>query len=133
MIESKIVSLLQKQVTKAVNGLFPVKYLNTNIEVTDSFWEIVYIPNNIENEFWGKGKTYQGILRLILHWPADNTGIYTPLQEAERVAGEFSKGLELFGDDIKVIITDNPNLTSLNEDDGKLLIPLTIRYLCFKL
>lgn len=133
MIESEIIDLLQKHVTKAVAGFFPVKYLNTNIEATDSFWEIVYIPNNVENEFWDKGKTYQGILRLILHWPADNRGIYTPLQEAERVAAEFAKGLELFSNDVKVIITDNPNLTSLNEDDGKLLIPLTIRYLCFKL
>lgn len=133
MIESKIIDLLQKQVTKAVNGLYPIKYLNVNIKPTDSFWEVVYIPNNVENEFWDKGKTYQGILRLILHWPADNTGIYTPLQEAERVSAGFEKGTELFGDDVKVIITDNPNLTSLNEDDGKLLIPLTIRYLCFKL
>ena len=33
MIESKIIDILQKQVTKAVNGLYPIKYLNVNIEI----------------------------------------------------------------------------------------------------
>ena len=82
MIESKILSLLQKKVTEVVGKSYKVKYINTNIGNVDKFWEIVYIPNNVENEFWDKGKTYRGILRLILHWPQDNKGIYKPMEEA---------------------------------------------------
>ena len=135
MIESKILNLLQKKVTEVVNDVYPVKYINTNMKAEDKFWEIIYIPNNVENEFWDKGKTYQGILRLILHWPQDNKGIYKPMEEAERVAGGLKKGLELFDDEnhVKVILTDNPDCTNIIEDEGKLLIPLTIKYLCFNL
>lgn len=135
MIESKILSLLQKKVTEVVNNVYPVKYINTNMKAKDKFWEIVYIPNNIENEFWDSGKTYRGIMRLVLHWPQDNKGVYKPMEEVERVADGFEKGLELFDDvnSIKVSITDNPDCTGVIEDEGKLLIPLTIKYLCFKL
>ena len=135
MIESKILNLLQKKITEIVNSVYPVKYVNTNIGNIDKFWEIVYIPNNIENEFWDEGKTYRGILRLILHWPQDNKGIYKPMEEAERVADGLKKGLELFDEEnhFKLTLTDNPDCTSIVEDEGKLLIPLTIKYLCFKL
>lgn len=135
MIESKILSLLQKKVTEVVNSVHPIKYINTNVKVKDKFWEIVYIPNNIENEFWDEGKTYRGILRLVLHWPQDNKGIYKPMEEVERVANGLKKGLELFDDEnnIKVTLTDNPDCTGVVENEGKLLIPLTIKYLCFKL
>lgn len=135
MIESKILNLLQKRVGEVVDNVYPVKYINTNMKTKDKFWEIVYIPNNIENEFWDRGKTYRGVLRLILHWPQDNKGIYKPMEELERVSDGFSKGLELYDKDenIKVSITDNPDCTSIIEDEGKLLLPLTIKYLCVKL
>lgn len=135
MIESKILNLLQKKVTEVVNNVYPVKYINTNMKAKDKFWEIVYIPNNIEDEFWDSGKTYRGIIRLVLHWPQDNKGIYKPMEEVERVADGFKKGLELFDDEnkVKVTITDNPDCTNVIEDEGKLLIPLTIKYLCFKI
>ena len=93
MIESKILNLLQKKVTEVVSNTYPVKYINTNIGNVDKFWEIVYIPNNIEDEFWSSGKTYRGILRLILHWPQDNKGVYKPMEEVERVANGFEKVL----------------------------------------
>lgn len=135
MIESKILNLLQKKVTEVVGNIYPVKYINTNMKAKDKFWEIIYIPNNIENEFWDSGKTYRGIMRLVLHWPQDNKGVYKPMEEVERVANGLKKGLELFDDvnSIKVSITDNPDCTGVIEDEGKLLIPLTIKYLCFKL
>lgn len=135
MIESKILNLLQKKVTEVVNNVYPVKYINTNMKAKDKFWEIVYIPNNIEDEFWDSGKTYRGIMRLVLHWPQDSKGVYKPMEEVERVANGLEKGLELFDDvnSVKVSITDNPDCTGVIEDEGKLLIPLTIKYLCFKL
>lgn len=135
MIESKIIKVLQKKVIDVVGKSYPVKYINTNMKVTDKFWEVVYIPNNVENEFLGDGKTYRGILRLIFNWPQDNKGVYKPMEEVERVTNGFPKGLELFDDEntVKVVLTDEPNFTNCIEDEGKLLLPLTIKYVCFKI
>ena len=55
MIESKILNLIQKKVKEVVNNVYPVKYITTNIGNVDKFCEIVYIPQNNENEFWDSG------------------------------------------------------------------------------
>lgn len=137
MIETEIVRMLQRAVTSAVNERLPVKYLAVNFKKpsNDKFWEIVYIPNNIPDEFWGDGKTYRGVMRLILHWPQNNKGAYEPLNEVERVAGYFEKGKEMYSNDgaFKIILTNEPDLTSFIEEESSLLLPLTITYSCFKL
>ena len=137
MIESDLIRILQRSVTEAVGTSIPVKYIGVNFKKpsNDKYWEIVYIPNNVNDEFWGTGKTYRGIMRLILHWPQNNKGVYTPMEEAERVAEFYEKGKQLFNTDgsIKLIITDNVDLGGIYEDESSLLLPLTIPYLCFKL
>lgn len=137
MIETEIVRLLQRAVTSAVNEKLPVKYLAVNFKKpsNDKFWEIVYIPNNIPDEFWGGGKTYRGVMRLILHWPQNNKGAYEPLEEVKRVAEYFQKGKEMYSNEgsFKVILTNEPDLTSFIEEESSLLLPLTITYSCFKL
>lgn len=133
-VESQIIKLLQTAVITAVNGVFPLKPLNVNIEppAAGKWWEIVYIPNNRENEFWSDEQTYTGILRLVLHWPQDNTGIYTAMNEAVRVADALPKG-SLFQSTsgLKVRIVDNPNISNVIEESPNLIIPLTLRYQCF--
>ena len=137
MIETEIVRLLQQAVTSAVNEKLPVKYLAVNFKKpsNDKFWEIVYIPNNISDEFWGSGKTYRGVMRLILHWPQNNKGAYESLEEVKRVAGYFQKGKEMYSKEgsFKIILTNEPDLTSFIEEESSLLLPLTIAYSCFKL
>lgn len=137
MIESKIIKLLQKKALEIIDDNKLVKCINMNFSppADKRWWEIVYIPNNLENEFWDDGKTYRGILRLILHWPQKSQGIYKPLEEAERVADGFEKGLELYDEDgkVKVVIVDKPDLTNVLEEQTQLLIGLTIRYSCFTL
>lgn len=137
MIESKIIKLLQKRALEIINDNKFVKCINMNFNppADKKWWEILYIPNNYTNEFWDEGKTYRGILRLILHWPQKSQGIYKPLEEAERVAEGFKKGLELYDEDgkIKVVIIDEPDLTNVLEEQTQLLIGLTIRYSCFTL
>lgn len=134
MIESSIIKLLQKKALEVINDDKNVKCLNINFNppADKNWWEIVYIPNNVDNEFWDDGKTYKGVLRLVLHCPQLSQGIYKPMQEAERVAKGFPKGLELW-DNIKVVISDEPDLTHIIEEQGQLLIGLTIRYICFTL
>ncbi len=133
MKDTQILSLLQKEIIKAVDDVLPIKYLGKNQpSVSDSkWWEIIYIPSNVSDEFWGSEKTYRGIFRLLLHWPQDNAGIYGPVEEATRVANSFKKGLQITDDDITITITDNPDITGVVEDLPNLIIPLTIKYNCF--
>lgn len=137
MIESKIIKCLQDRTIEVINDK-NIKCLNINFNppVDKKWWEVVYIPNNVENEFWADtSKTYRGIFRLILHWPQKSQGIYKPLEEAERVANGFPKNLELWSSDktVKVIVTDTPNITTILEDRPQFLIGLTIKYSCFNI
>lgn len=137
MTESKIIKTLQARALEVIDDK-NVKCININFNppVDKKWWEVVYIPNNPENEFWsGQDKTYRGIFRLLLHWPQKSQGIYKPMEEVERVANGFPKDLELFSDDdsIKVIITDTPNVSNIVEDRPQLMIGLTIKYSCFKI
>ena len=134
MIESKIIEALQKQAIKTINDNKYVKCLNVNYNPPSNkrWWEVLYFPNNYENEYWDKGKTYRGIFRLILHWPQKNEGVYKPMEEVERVAKGFEKGTMLTDDmnNVKVQISDNPDVSSIIEEESGLLIGLTIKYLC---
>lgn len=134
MDEAYIIKLLQAAI-KSFTQL-PVKYLNTNFQIPSDgkWWEIIYLPNNYEDEFWGGGKTYRGIFRPILHWPQDNGGVYKPLAEVKRVADGYPKSLKLIDaeHDVTVSITDVPDVNNIIEEPPGLLIPLTIKYLCYK-
>lgn len=137
MVESKIIKCLQTKALEVINDK-NVKCVNINFNppVDKKWWDIIYVPNNVEDEFWAdESKTYKGILRLILHWPQKSQGIYKPLEEAERVANGFPKNLELYSEDesIKVIITDTPDVTNIIEDRPQFMIGLTIKYTCFTL
>lgn len=131
--EKDIIKALQSKIVSVVNNVLPVKYLNINFQIPDDgkWWEVVYIPNNVENEFWGKEKTYQGILRLVLHWPQNNEGIYKALEEMTRVAEGFDKGEILNFNDISLKIYETPSTTGILEEAPNLIIPLTIKYTCF--
>lgn len=137
MVESKILKLLQQKALEVINDNKFVKCLNVNYNppANKRWWEVVYIPNNVENEFWDTGKTYKGIFRLILHWPQNNQGIYKPMEEAERVAKGFPKGLKLCDtiNGITVTIIEQPDCQNIIESEGELLIGLTIKYLYFTL
>ena len=66
MLEAYILEAFQAKI--ATLSTLPVKYVGVNITPpSDGKWfEIVHIPNNVEGEFWGSDKTYQGFFRVIL-------------------------------------------------------------------
>lgn len=137
--EKAILESLQKAVIAAVAAstlpAAAVKYVGRNFtKPSDGKWlEVIYIPNNLTNEFWGSEKTHQGLLRLILHWPMVDRGAYDPLTLVETIAGYFSKGLILTdaGNTVRVRITDVPNLLSVLEEPPEILFPISIRYQFF--
>lgn len=90
--------------------------------------EIVFIPNNIENEFWGDSKTYRGMFRLILHSPTNDKGAYAPMDIIESVASYFTKGKFFQNGSVGVRVVEKPNLTGVLESPPEMLFPVSIRY-----
>lgn len=140
MIERYILEAIQKAVTAAVAAsstpTLPVKYIGRNFTPpnTGAWLEIVHIPNNVNNEFWADGRTYQGMFRLIFHWQMNDSGAYQALSIADSVASYFTKGLlmtEATGA-VRVKVTDNPDLMGVIEEVPELILPVSIRYQFFK-
>lgn len=137
MIETEIVRCLQQRAIDVIGPKQNIKCINVNYDppANEKWWEFIYLPNNIENEFWSDdAKTYRGIFRILLHYPQKSYGIYKPLDEIKNVASGFPKNLELYSTDnsVKVVLTDTPNLTNIVEDRPQFMIGLTIKYICFK-
>lgn len=131
--EPAIIKLIQKHVATLTD--LPIKYINTNMKPPKNgkWWEIIFIPNNLDGEFWSKGQTYRGFFRFLLHWPQINDGIYKPYSEVEKLVDGFEKGsvFEDLENNVKVILTENPKTNTVLEEPPELLISLTIRYNCF--
>ncbi len=136
-MERYVLEALQKAVIAAVAPTtLPVKYVGRTLTIpsSDKWVEVVYIPNNIENQYWNQSKTYRGIMRLILHWPVDDTGVYPALTVAQQIADGLTKGLKFtdLGSFATVMISEVPNIGGVLEQAPEILIPLTVRYICFK-
>lgn len=140
-IEMFILKALQRMIIRAVDlsdyPTTPVKYIGLNFNpLPQQDWlEVVYIPNNIENEFWGEEKTYRGIMRLILHKTQNGEGIYDSMYKLENILNNITKGSKHSDPENNVIvkIEENPNITGVIEQSPEILIPATIRYIFFSL
>lgn len=131
LVDKKIVELIQKHCIASTK--VPVKFLNTNMNSSKKqiWWEIVFLPNNLENECWDDGKVYQGFVNLLLHYPQNNKGIYEAFDIVEELSKAFEKGTVL-GDELMLTITHNPNIRAVAEEKSEVIIPLTLRYSCFR-
>lgn len=134
MHEREILEALQKSVTAAVaasiSPSLPVSYLEANFVVPADrkYLEIIYIPNNATGDFLGNGRNYQGIMRIVLHWPKSGGGAYRALDLLASISAYWTKGLLLQG----VQIVDTPNLTGIVSQDDEVLYPASIRYQSYR-
>ncbi len=138
MKEKDILQALQTAVIAAVaastSPKLPIKVLGiTFTPPSDGKWlEVIHIPNNLNGEFWANSKTYRGIFRLVLHWPIDGAGVYSPMDLASSIADYFAKGAKFTSNNTTVMIYENPDLTSVMEEPPQLLFPMSIRYMSFQ-
>lgn len=139
MYDDKILEALQKATIEAVAASntpnIPVKYIgrttvgNKFAIPDDGKWlEIVFIPNNASGVYWGDEKPYQGLYRLILHWPNNDEGAYEPMRVLGSICSFFSKEKRLQN----VTISDTPNLGGVLEQGSELLVPASLRYQCYR-
>jgi hypothetical protein len=131
MIEDEIAKALQDAVTAAVGSsdtpTLPIAYMGRVFESPNDhkYVEIVQIPNNPDGQFWNDERNYMGVLRVILHWPIDNKGVYPPVRALGSIADYFSKDQRL-GNGVK--LTSVPNFTGALEGKGDMLYPFSVRY-----
>ena len=132
--EGTILSALQQAVTAAVaastDPTLSVKYLDVahTIPASQKWLELVHIPNNRTGDFWSNNQMHQGIFRLILHWPNEGAGIYSPLALLGSVGGYFSVGQNLSG----VQIYEIPGFTGALREGNETLYPMSIRYRSYR-
>lgn len=133
--------ILQALQTGAINAVaasamptLPIKAIGRTFNPPGDgrYLEIVHIPNNLTGEFWGDGKTYRGLFRLILHWGLDDAGAYPPMDVIGSIAEFFPKGKTFQNGAVSVKIYEKPDLTGVIEVPPELLFPVTIRYMSFQ-
>ena len=132
--ELDILRTLQTSVTAAVSQsdspFLPVSYINVEFDTpNDGKWlELVWLPNNVQGDLWGQEKTHRGILRMILHWPNDGSGVYRPLGLLGSISRYFKNGMLLNGTQI----TSKADLTGAIFDADELLLPVSLRYQSYR-
>ena len=138
-MERYVLEALQKGVITAVAAsdlpAANVKYVGRVFNPPDDaeWLELVYIPNNPTGEFWGSQKTYRGVLRLILHSPMKDQGIYGQIDTLQSILDNLNKGTRLAdeGQNVIVKVTEVPNILNTIEEPPEILIPASIRYSFF--
>ena len=136
--EQYVLEALQSATLAAVaassDATLAVKYAGLPINPPSSgkWLEVIQIPNNFERD-WGSEKVYQGLLRLLLHWPIDGQGAYPPMNLLKSISSYFYKGRKLkdSGNNIEVVVLTNPDFMGILEEPPEVVYPVSIRYRCY--
>ena len=124
---------LQKAVMAAVAASImpelPVAYLGRDFTPPDDqkFLEVVIIDNNPIGQFWGEERNYMGLMRLILHWPKNDAGVYPPMEVLQSIGGYFTKDRPLQN----LRIYETPTIAAPLDGTGQMLYPASMRYQSF--
>lgn len=129
MSEAVIAENLYVAVTNAaasLSPLLPVQFPGRVFDIPSNgrYIEVIQIRNNRQGEYYGDERTYQGILRLLVHWPNDDAGAIPPLVYCEGIADALPKGTR-FGN---TVLYDVPEVGSVVEDQGQIFYPISFRY-----
>lgn len=137
MIEKPILETLQKAAIAAIAASSIPAMQIKPIGITgptngQAFVELTNIVNNRQGDYWDDSRIYQGIFRIILHWPNDNKGAYAAMTYRDELAAYFPKGRSLTAGSSQVKIYGYPDAGSVLEAGAELLYPLSIMYRCFR-
>lgn len=132
-IENQISTILFTAIETAIGGnQTPTKWpLRTFNIPNDGKWiEVIQIRNNPSDEYWNEEKIYQGLVRVLLHWPASDEGAIEPTGIIDNAAEALPKG-NVSLPPVRVVFYDNPDVGTPVEDGADNIFPLTLRYRCF--
>lgn len=135
MSEKDILQALQVAVRDGAvpNSLIPtlaVKYVGRTLQVPNDqkYLELIWIPNNRNGDFWGGEKNHQGLFRMVLHWPNNNLGAYSPIDVIESIGAYFTK--DRLAPDI--VIVETPDFRGPLEMGHETLYPSQLRYQSYR-
>lgn len=139
MNDQPILEALQTALIAAVAAsptpTLPLKLVLRNFDQTNisKYLEAVWIPNNVTGATWGREEQFQGIFRLLLHWPNDDVGAYPALEVLKPITEQFPKGTLLpIAGGRTVQIYQNPQLVSVVETGAGSLFVVSIWYRSFQ-
>lgn len=125
-IFTKVEAVVAASSIPALPIMFPLRtFLIPN---DNKYIEVIQIRNNNANEYWDIGKTYQGIVRLLLHWSNDNAGAIVPQRYLAEIALQLVKGSVLRAGAAVVVLYDNPDAGSFVINGQDCFFPLTLLY-----
>ena len=137
MSDKLVLKALQKGVIAAIaasdNPNLPVKMIGRTFEIPNDqkYLEFIHIPNDPNDRFWGDEKLYQGIARLILHWPNDDKGAYDPVDLLASIGSYFTKTRKLVQETIALDIYQRPKFMGTLETSVDTIYPLSLAYRSF--
>lgn len=132
--DATILDELQTAVASAVAAstvpTLPVSYIGRTFTPPNDqkYLECVWIANNPPDDYWGDEQNYEGIFRLVLHWPNNDAGAIVPMTLLGSICGYFSKDRAL----PSVKISDKPKAASAQPIGAEILYPASFRYSCFR-
>lgn len=134
-LDGTVIKALQKSFLAALAASdfpdTPVKMLGRTFTPPDDgtpWFEVLVIPNNPDNQFWGDERTYQGLFRVLLHVSNEDEGVYGDIDRLKSVVQYFTKNREVTEGTITVRITTPPNLTSIEPAGHETVFPVSMRY-----
>lgn len=144
-IELDVIKGLIKHAISTIASVsaIPVKSPGRTFDIPEDqkYFEIVLIQNNgllvVPRDWvgagatWGDEKTFKGILRILLHWPLDDTGIYAQNELLVLIKNLNAKGSYINYGLANLLIYDHPSLSDAILNGHEAIFPLTIPYQCF--
>lgn len=123
----------QKVLAIDLDGL-PVKALGRTFEIPQDqkYIEIIHIPNDGDDRYIANEKMFQGIFRLVLHWPNNDEGTYPPTDIIDLLEPYFSKNNLLFFGSNRLEFYQRPKFLGAIEAGQEMIYPLSVAYRCFK-
>lgn len=133
MIETDVLRAIIGAAIEAVGQRYPIKAPGRKFTPPNGgkYVELIVIQDNNGNETWGNEKLFTGDIRVILHWPMNDEGIYAPIEELGIVSASLFKGRLVWQGRAKLLLSDNPRITDAIEGDGDMLYPLIVPYRYF--
>lgn len=91
------------------------------------FIEVVKLSNDF-GQTWGSEKIFQGFVRVIVHWPNDDSGIVQPTSLCETIVDAFPKGLQLVYGLARLQIMEVPVILDPITGGQESLYPVSFAY-----
>lgn len=89
--------------------------------------EVLKLSNDFERT-WGAEKVFQGFVRVIVHWPNDDSGIVSPISLCETIVNLFPKGLFLAHGLAMLQVAESPVILDPIYGGQETLYPVSFAY-----